>query len=406
MPPTLIFDKSSLETLNPDESVWLDHFFYCNITPLFFVETLADLEKQVGAGRTPEQVVGNLAYKTPDMQSHPSPHHRDLVAAELAGLETIVMNGKVLRSGGRLTSLDGLKGVIFSKTPEEEALYRWQKHEFLDLERQLAKVWREDLSSGDYAEIYQRFQRWERKPKDLSEVKGFADASIDRADQETCLLFGMSLLDVHEDGQKEALQRWRNAGKPPVRQFAPYFSYVFSIDLFFYLAIAADLISRVRPANKADNRVDIAYLYYLPFCMVFTSNDNLHERVVPLFLRDDQSFVKGEELKGDLRKLDNYYSALPEDVKRRSIYSFAAYPPIDGSFLVTRLWDKHLPAWMKRSAGEREVSPEEQKALVDLTERIEKESRSCDPNERLSIEETDYIQINGAVLRKKGKWMR
>lgn len=64
--PTLIFDKSTLQSLSVDESVWLDNFFTTNITPLFFVETLADLEKKVRQGRTPEQIVGNLAYKTPD----------------------------------------------------------------------------------------------------------------------------------------------------------------------------------------------------------------------------------------------------------------------------------------------------------------------------------------------------
>jgi hypothetical protein len=31
-----------------------------NITPLFYIETLADLEKEVRAGKTPEQVVGEI----------------------------------------------------------------------------------------------------------------------------------------------------------------------------------------------------------------------------------------------------------------------------------------------------------------------------------------------------------
>lgn len=53
----LIFDKSTLQSLSVDESCWLDNFFRPNITPLFFVETLADLEKQVARGRTPEQTV-------------------------------------------------------------------------------------------------------------------------------------------------------------------------------------------------------------------------------------------------------------------------------------------------------------------------------------------------------------
>ena len=113
--------------------------------------------------------------------------------------------------------------------------------------------------------------------------------------------FGLALLSVPEPRILEILDRWEKAGSPPIWEFAPYFRHVYGVDLFFNLAMAADLISRVRPAGKADNKVDIAYLYYLPFCMVFVSNDKLHKRVVPLFLRDDQSFIVGDDLKADLR---------------------------------------------------------------------------------------------------------
>jgi hypothetical protein len=47
--------KSFLQSLSVDESVWFDHFFIPNICPLFYVETLADLEKSVREGRTPER---------------------------------------------------------------------------------------------------------------------------------------------------------------------------------------------------------------------------------------------------------------------------------------------------------------------------------------------------------------
>ena len=47
--PSLIFDKSSLESLNLDEAVLLDNFYSSVITPLFFVECLADLERPTGA---------------------------------------------------------------------------------------------------------------------------------------------------------------------------------------------------------------------------------------------------------------------------------------------------------------------------------------------------------------------
>jgi hypothetical protein len=63
-----LFDKSFLQSLSVDESVWFDHFFIPNICPLFYVETLADLEKSVREGRTPEREVGRIAEKTPVMR--------------------------------------------------------------------------------------------------------------------------------------------------------------------------------------------------------------------------------------------------------------------------------------------------------------------------------------------------
>jgi hypothetical protein len=59
--PILIFDKSLLESLNLDEAILLDNFYMSNITPPFFVECLADLEKSIRSRSTPEQLVGSFA---------------------------------------------------------------------------------------------------------------------------------------------------------------------------------------------------------------------------------------------------------------------------------------------------------------------------------------------------------
>src|SRR5262247_1251899 len=155
----------------------------------------------------------------------------------------------------------------------------------------------------------------------------------------------MALLEVPAGAQPGILRRWQDAGSPPIRKFVPYFRHLYGVDLFFRLAMASDQISRVRRAGKADNHVDIAYLYYLPFCHAFTSKDNLHRKVVPLFLRPDQSFVDADELKADLQKLDAHYCALPDDIRSSGFYKFATTPPDDTSFLTTRLWDKHFPRW-------------------------------------------------------------
>ena len=44
--PFLIFDKSTLQALNPDEAHWLDNFFISNITPLFISRRSQILRKR------------------------------------------------------------------------------------------------------------------------------------------------------------------------------------------------------------------------------------------------------------------------------------------------------------------------------------------------------------------------
>lgn len=405
--PHLIFDKSALQSFSLDETNWLDNFFYTVITPLFYAETLADLEKEVSRGRTPEQVVGSLAIKTPDLQSTACAHHRKLLGGVFYG-EDLPMDGRIPRDQGQVVELDGEKGIFYSKSPEEEALDRWHSGAFLDVERQFAKTWRRELSNVDHDKEYAFFQGWflMGKPKTLAEVKILADAYIDGSPQDGVLRFGLTFLGIPEQVHAEIIDRWKRAGSPPVRNFAPYFRHVLGVDLFFNLAIASDQISRVRPKGKADNKVDIAYLYYLPFCHVFVSADNLHKRVVPLFLRPDQTFVDAADLKSDLQKLDAYYWAMPEDVKKSGFYKFAKHPPLDDSFLVTRLWDKRGIEWRERASKPDPTEKLQDTKIIEELNRITEAAKSSDPNARLSIEETAFMQISRSVVRKKGKWDR
>jgi hypothetical protein len=204
----------------------------------------------------------------------------------------------------------------------------------------------------------------------------------------------------------EIFARWEKAGKPPVREFAPYFRHAYGVELFFLLGIASDQISRDRPAGKVDNKVDISYLYYLPFCHVFTSKDKLHKRVVPLFLRNDQSFISGEDLKADLQKLDIHYSGFPEEVKKSGFHNLADFPPEDTAFLVTRIWDKHLPGWRKIKAEKEPIDHSKDKELIAQLDRIETAARSSNPAEELSVEETQFVQFVRNPRRMKGKWVR
>lgn len=403
----LIFDKSALQSFSVDETNWLDHFYGTVITPLFFAEVLADLEKEVGQGKTPEQVVGALAYKTPDMHSTACVHHYRLALGVLYGQE-LPLDARIPRGQGTVVELDGKQGIYYSKSPEEEALDRWHNGQFLDVERQFAKNWRRDLCNINHDNEYSYFQKWflMGKPKTYAEAKAMADAYIDGWPQDGVMRLGLTMLGVPQEAQTETMQRWWAANSPPIKDYAPYVRYLFGVDLFFHLAIAADLISRVRPKGKADNKVDLAYLYYLPFCHVFVSGDNLHKRVVPLFLRPDQSFVEAVDLKADLAKLDALYSALPEEEKNRGFYKIAKHPPLDGDFLISKLWDKRGREWRESALKPDPLDPERDKKLIAELKRISDMAKATSSNARLSIEDAAFMTINRTILRTKGKWKR
>jgi hypothetical protein len=171
MGPITIFDKSALQSLSMDESVWLDAFFLVNIVPLFYVETLADLEKEVAEGKSPEDLVGMLAAKTPPTAA-PNAHHHSLILAELKGWN-VPMDGRVPIEGGDVRrGPEGEIGVQVDEFDEAVALERWKNHEFLEIERQIAKrcaptSWittaiERSASSGTSFRLAKEFLIWRR----------------------------------------------------------------------------------------------------------------------------------------------------------------------------------------------------------------------------------------------------
>ena len=125
MGPIALFDKSFIQSLNADAAVWFDNFFLTNICPIFFVETLADLEKVLPKERTPEKEVAVIAGKTPEMWSYPNVFHLQICLANLLGHE-VPMNGRLVLAGGRPVKTGERRGVVFELSAEAQALQRWR----------------------------------------------------------------------------------------------------------------------------------------------------------------------------------------------------------------------------------------------------------------------------------------
>jgi hypothetical protein len=157
MGPIALFDKSFIQSLSVDESVWFDKFFIALVCPIFFVETLADLSKTPREGRTPETEVRIIASKFPEMSGSPCAGHLDLCFHNLMGGE-VPMEGRIPLTGGRVVKDGNRYGSVHDQSPEAAAFHRWQREQFADLERLFAAKWRASLEATNLEAIAEAFR--------------------------------------------------------------------------------------------------------------------------------------------------------------------------------------------------------------------------------------------------------
>jgi len=400
MGPITLFDKSFLQSLSLDESVWFDNFFLTNISPLFFAETLADLAKSTRPGCTPEKEVSTIAQKTPEMQASANVFHIDLCIANLHGQE-IAMDGRIVLAKGVPLKTADKRGVLFKSSPEMEALARWRDGDFRYVERNFAAIWRRSVENIDLRSIgifLNSIGMAIDNFRSLEEARNAASAFIEQ-NSSRIDFFKLALLalNIPERFFSSIFKHWERNGKPPFDRFAPYASYILTIIIFFHMALESALISQ----QKASNRIDLAYLFYLPFCMLFVSSDHFHRRCAPLFLRDNQEFIWGEDLKKDLGRINKYFDKLPEEDKQKGIYSIAVRPPTDEVFLVAKIWDRFFPNWRKRDLS---FTPKKDSRLIQEIENFAKATFTNESQLNQQFLNPDAMIVERQVRKKKGSW--
>jgi hypothetical protein len=139
--------------------------------------------------------------------------------------------------------------------------------------------------------------------------------------------------------------------------------------------------------------------------MAFTSRDKLHERTAPLFLDKDQAFIRGDHLRVDLAKLDAHYSQLSDQEKLRGVMSFAHHPPVDGDFLVSKMWDKLMRPesreWSTRQPGLRSIE-NDAKIIAEINEIADSPRSSIKASD--PPQEPDAVLVQRKIPLYRGKW--
>ncbi len=367
MGPIALFDKSFLQSISTDESVWFDHFFMPVICPIFYVETLGNLAKEPTKRGPPEVIVRDIANKFPEWGGSPCGFHNDLVINDLLG-NHIELRYQIPRPGGRPVK----SGTVFDQTPEEEAFHRWHKGEFYEVERLVAAGWRKALGELDLIAVGKEMRALgftQKVCKTLQDAKAIADALVNGTEKPYArLALAVQFFHIPKHLHPRIAQAWLSAGKRTLPEFAPYAAYALTVEIFFQVALGAGLIGGERPSN----RTDIAYLFYLPFSMVFVSSDDLHRRTAPLFMRPDQAFVWGIELKAALKAINDHFLQLPEEEREKGISAFAHSPP-EGN-LVAELWDRFMREGY-RDEEPVKIGPEKEAELAERFKEFRKQRR-------------------------------
>lgn len=394
MGPILIFDKSALQGLRLREAVLLNTLFLTNVTPLFYVETLADLEKDDPRGRSPEQVVADLASKTPVMHNQANVFHRTLLIEELLGGRRIDMSRRANLSGGRpKRAPDGTLGVLLKDAPETAMLTRWRQRTFNAAERRQAHAWRSALATVDFESRIALAQRLVPSPQrvaTLEQAKAFADSFVGRPDRPV-LSLALELLEIPQEHRARILARHAEARHPPLRAFAPYAAYVLTVDLVLYLGMGLDQIQR----DRASHIVDIAYLYYLPFCMVFTSGDRLHRQLTPLVADLGQAFLWAPDLKADLAQLVAYCDEHADELRTKGLISFLSTPPAGIENRITALWDQFLPSWRKPDDTPPSSPPPPEDKLMQRIKHMTESNDTLEDGDW--TEEPDFVVMQSTI---------
>ncbi len=335
MGPQFFLDKSVLQSLSEEEIWCLNRYYLVVYAPVQFIDIL--LQKK-------EDGITEIATKIQPTDQCFTMHYRISVAHNL--LDRSHPDRLPSRIDAILTDQESLP---FGVHPEKEALRCWNVGEVSTTKQVLSERWRSSTRTIDLDKLRNGYNF--PSVTSFAELKSATLAFCDTDDlQQQVENFEFLLDEAELSGLSEPIRdRWFECGMPPLKEFAPYAYYCLTVFTAFYTAIANGLI------GTQTSRVSLEYLFYLPFCQVFCSDDPFHKQFVPLFLgdiREQQDFVDSTELKQDLNNIYAYWQSISEAERKEYQEKYAYYPLVLSDSITLQLWEKYMPPRTKREKSQ------------------------------------------------------
>lgn len=394
MGPTIILDKSSLQALSKKELIVLNKLYYVNVPPILPIEILADLKKVKDPKAINEKTVIEISNKLIQKDNAFNVHYNNLIISSLLGLNYINERRTIVRAKSKVRDEDGKSGYLLEESDEEIAVKEWQKGNFSESEKILAVQWRNYVRQIDLQDLKQKWSGVKTKVPEcnsFSSLLYLTDNFLANIPMQKELLFTfLEGLNLDQLLSSKIFYRWESENFKFIKDFAPYFYFVNRIDTAFHIGLVYNLVSS-KTSDKAF--IDLQYLYYLPFCNIFSSRDNFHKDFGVNFLFEDQTFVNGDDLKADLVNIISQLESEDTELKFDWSENFYLEPPDNEKSITYRMWKKYIPSWHPLWFYQKSNYPQkDEKLSSELTERVKQfEKIDFDPFEKFNDKETDFI---------------
>lgn len=364
MGPYIVLDKSAFQSLSYDELLFLSKHYSIVLTPVLVMEILGDLKKQYGE-RDSGEIVKTLARKIIGIDTFVNVDYRQLCIANLMGHRVPMQFAPVIH-GEELFTEEGEPFNFIDEPAEMKAIRNWKVGNFSKAEMELADQWRLITRSFDLEGFRNTFRKLEFIPKvktveellvflNRTYTKNFKDTNY----QKECIFYFLDDLAATDTLKEKVYARWYAKRLPPFYIFAPYAHYCFMLNQIFKLGVIRGLIT-----TRSTNRVDMEYLFYTPFAMAFSSDDNFHKALWPHVIRPEQFFIPKDELKADLSALKAEWDFLSPVEKQQRDYDYGCRPPQNPISITHRVWDKHMRPWKRGSGNLVAALTEDEKAEI------------------------------------------
>jgi hypothetical protein len=367
MGPFTQMDKSTIQGLSFEEYTSLSRYYSHVITPILLRELSSMLAKKEEDLDDLKKKVSLLAAKSTFGPVHLIPSAEKLAYSNLMG-EFVPMNGRLPIEGGTFcVTEDGSKGWVLDEPAEVTLLRNWgnnifkeddiekgREHRKLDSEVDLDKLCK------DVASDLIDFPKF----KSLDELIYWIDDLFAKIGPEQLLLNAANFI-LRSEHIQPTLLRWKAKGCPALDIFAPYSIYFYKVNLFYILGINFELIKK---GKKSKTHLDIQYIYYLPFSMIFTSGDKELRKIVPYFLRKNQSFISLSQMKNDSYLFENFFKTLSNEQLTEFYLEYGPYPPALQGCHTSKIWKKRMRPKPSKSGAR--PSAEEEKRILEEFKKI------------------------------------